>query len=246
MISIYLSPHLDDAALSCGGLIWQQVQAGEQVQVWTVCAGELPSGPLSVFAQVLHRRWEISHDCVVTERRREDLLAMKILGASVHHLSIPDAIYRRHPKTNEILYRTWEDVQGGIAPGDERIIDRLAIDLANLLPEGAALIAPLTLGNHIDHLITRVAAEQLRRPIKYFLDFPYYQEYAEVIHKLVPTGFHQVVYPISEDGLIAWQEGIAAYSSQLSSFWNNISEMRVEIQKYAQQLGGVVLWEPEG
>jgi LmbE family N-acetylglucosaminyl deacetylase len=246
MTTIYLSPHLDDAALSCGGLIWQQAQAGEQVQVWTVCAGELPPGPLSLFAQVLHKRWEIEDDCVVTERRREDLLATRILCASVQHLSIPDAIYRRHPKTNEILYNTWEDVQAGIAPGEERLVDRLAIELAKLLPPDAVLVAPLTIGNHVDHLITRVAAGQLRRSIKYYLDFPYVKEFAEVIPELIPAGYRQVVYPISEKGLEAWQEGIAAYSSQISSFWPSINQMRTAVQEHCEQFGGIVLWEFEG
>jgi LmbE family N-acetylglucosaminyl deacetylase len=246
MTWIYLSPHLDDAALSCGGLIWQQTQSGKDVQVWTVCAGEFPPGPLSVFAQVLHKRWEISDDSVVTERRREDLLALKLLGASGQHLSIPDAIYRRHPKTNEVLYSTWEEIQAGIAPGEERLIDRVVIDLANLLPKEAILVAPLTLGNHVDHLVTRVAAEQLRRPIRYYLDFPYTREFAEVIMELMPAGFEQVIYPISEKGLTAWQEGIAAYSSQLSSFWTSIKQMRREIQEYSEQFGGIVLWEFKG
>ena len=121
MVWIYLSPHLDDAALSCGGLIKQQTQAGERVEVWTVCAGEPPDGPLSMFAQVLHKRWGISDLRVVTERRREDLNGLEILGASVKHFSVPDAIYRRHPKTNEILYNAWEEMINGIAPGEERL-----------------------------------------------------------------------------------------------------------------------------
>ena len=51
MVRIYLSPHLDDAALSCKGSIKQQTQAGERVEVWTVCAGEPPDGPLSMFSR---------------------------------------------------------------------------------------------------------------------------------------------------------------------------------------------------
>jgi len=39
---IYLSPHLDDAVLSCGGIIWQQVQSGHQVEIWTICAADPP------------------------------------------------------------------------------------------------------------------------------------------------------------------------------------------------------------
>ena len=55
---IYFSPHLDDVALSCGGLAWEQSQSGSPVQVWTICAGDPPARPLSAFAEELHERWE--------------------------------------------------------------------------------------------------------------------------------------------------------------------------------------------
>ena len=42
---IYLSPHFDDAVLSCGGMIWEQVHSGETVEIWTLCAGQIPKGP---------------------------------------------------------------------------------------------------------------------------------------------------------------------------------------------------------
>ncbi|MGH2521295.1 MAG: PIG-L deacetylase family protein, partial [Anaerolineales bacterium] len=51
---LYLSPHFDDAALSCGGTIHQQTRQGERAVVVTVCAGDSPPGPLSAFAQTLH------------------------------------------------------------------------------------------------------------------------------------------------------------------------------------------------
>jgi len=54
---IYLSPHLDDAALSCGGLLWEQSQAGDEVAVWSICAGDPPPGRLSPFARSLQARW---------------------------------------------------------------------------------------------------------------------------------------------------------------------------------------------
>ena len=66
---IYISPHLDDAVLSCGGMIRQQVQQGERVQVWTVCAKENPYPQLSEFAQTLHDRWETGNETVAIDRK---------------------------------------------------------------------------------------------------------------------------------------------------------------------------------
>jgi len=69
---IYLSPHFDDVALSCGGLVWEQVQAGKAVSIWTVCAGSASVGDLSPFAKELHMRWEVDEN--ETEQLRiEDL-----------------------------------------------------------------------------------------------------------------------------------------------------------------------------
>ena len=83
--ALYLSPHLDDAVYSCGGLIYQQTQAGQRVLVMTTCAGLPPSGPLSPFAEALHTRWQVSATNAVTTRRTEDHAA----DANVYHLKRP-------------------------------------------------------------------------------------------------------------------------------------------------------------
>ena len=36
---IYISPHLDDAVLSAGGLLYDQAQKGIPVEIWTVVCG---------------------------------------------------------------------------------------------------------------------------------------------------------------------------------------------------------------
>ena len=54
---IYISPHFDDAVLSCGGLIFEQARQGIPVEIWTICAGDAPPGPLSQLAQDCHVQW---------------------------------------------------------------------------------------------------------------------------------------------------------------------------------------------
>ena len=104
MSIIYLSPHLDDVALSCGGLIWEQTQSGDSVEIWTICAGDPPQDRLSPFAEELHQRWRVGHNAVDI-RREEDIHSCRLLGAKYRHFEVPDAIYRIHPKTrNKIVY----------------------------------------------------------------------------------------------------------------------------------------------
>ncbi|NTV35511.1 MAG: PIG-L family deacetylase, partial [Anaerolineaceae bacterium] len=71
---IFLSPHFDDAVFSCGGLIYEQVQQGDQVEIWTICAGDLPEGQLSPFAEELHARWTTGRE-TISSRAAEDQLA---------------------------------------------------------------------------------------------------------------------------------------------------------------------------
>ena len=106
---VYLSPHLDDAALSCGGLIWEQAQAGAAVSVWTACAGDPPAGALSGFAEELHERWQTGREAVQL-RREEDRAACAHMQAAYRHLPIPDGIYRRAEE--DYLRRRAQRVEG--------------------------------------------------------------------------------------------------------------------------------------
>lgn len=246
---IYLSPHFDDAALSCGGLIWEQVKAGGTVEVWTICAGEPPAQEFSVFAQELHTRWGLSAKEAIARRRQEDQDALERLGAQPRYFSLPDAVYRVHSKTGEHLYPDWEAVIGGMHPGDEAYLNRMLFALAEQLEEGepgeVAVAAPLTLGNHVDHLLTRGIAERLRFPLWYYPDYPYVLQYADEIPLLAPIGAVGHSFSVTEEGLAAWQESVAAYVSQLSTFWNSDEEMRQAITDFAEKYGGVLLYHIE-
>ncbi len=54
---LFLSPHPDDAVLSCGGLIHQLTQKGEPVTILTVMAGDPPDPlPDTPLVRELHQR----------------------------------------------------------------------------------------------------------------------------------------------------------------------------------------------
>ena len=92
------------AALSAGGLIYEQTRAGMEVEIWTFMCGFPPDDQLSLFAQLLHTQWGIpSAADVVTARRAEDVKAAGILGAKAVHFDYLDCIYRRG-KNGEWLY----------------------------------------------------------------------------------------------------------------------------------------------
>ncbi|MEJ2757276.1 MAG: PIG-L family deacetylase [Anaerolineales bacterium] len=242
---IYLSPHLDDVALSCGGLVWEQTQAGDKVEIWSICAGEPPAGELSLYARVHHKVWEVTAEEAIATRRKEDIAACEVLGAEPKYFSVPDAIYRKHPKTGEPMYTNNEELFGGVDPGDEPLVHRLMVDLAQGLSGEFVLVAPLTVGNHVDHQLVRLAADGLDREIWYYPDYPYTREFAQVIPSLVPEGYRKAVFPVSEKGMEAWKVSACQFRSQISTFWASESTLREELQVHAESFGGVTLSRPK-
>src|SRR4051794_35360271 len=91
---VYVAPHYDDVALSCGGTVAMDARTGAPLIV-TVFAGQ-PDGSLSAFAHLQHAQWGVSEAEVIAQRRREDACAAAALGASVatRWLDFLDAIYR--------------------------------------------------------------------------------------------------------------------------------------------------------
>jgi LmbE family N-acetylglucosaminyl deacetylase len=247
---VYLSPHLDDAAFSCGGLLWEQAQAGCDVQIWTVCAGDPPAGSLSPFAYSLHERWGSEADSGQV-RREEDLRASDILGSKAVHLPIPDCIYRREKGTGNYLYDSEETLFGQLYPSEDELVHSLSRILETAVPANQAgdvnLVCPLGLGGHVDHQLTRAAAGHVHcsPPVCttwYYADFPYVLEDSTLLAELPGLGWRSQVFPISESGLQAWQRSMAAYSSQISTFWDGIADMEASIRAYHQETGGVRLW----
>ena len=70
--ALYLSPHLDDAALSCGGQIAQATRRGARVLIVTVMAGDPPVDVENAYIASLHTRWELGRDAA-SQRRAERL-----------------------------------------------------------------------------------------------------------------------------------------------------------------------------
>jgi len=235
---IYISPHLDDAVLSAGGLIHDQVNAGMQVEIWTILCGFPPPGELSPFAQVLHYQWGIaSADELIRSRRAEDEKACHMVGAKPVYFDYLDCIYRRG-KNDDWLYSYI------FVPPHEDEADlsaRIAESISARLEPTDQLVCQLGLGSHVDHVLVRRAVELLQRPLLYYTDIPYLFKTPE---ELSPNtaGMKANAYTVGEAGLRSWQEAIAAYESQISSLFDSPDHMRSQIRQYWSENNAIPLW----
>src|SRR4030042_1789814 len=172
-VRVFLSPHLDDAVLSCGGLIARQVATNDVVTVLTVSAGEPGRLPLSALAQSRHARWA-----------------------------------------------------------------QLAAWLAEGCPPDAEVYCPLGLGGHVDHRLTRAAAEQTGRPLWYYRDFPYAARGGQLPNGWTLPG-QETIVSLSPEEVQTWGDAITEYRSQLSTFWADPYAQFEELRAFHDGNGGV-------
>lgn len=241
--TIYLAPHLDDAVLSCGGQIYLQTQAGRKVLVLTVMAGDPPPAPVSSFARQLHDRWQIAGE-VTQGRRREDAAACALLGADYLHWDIPDCIYRLDPQSGAGYYNGNEALFGSVHEKEAGLVHNLAGRL-NGLPEHGRLVAPLAIGNHVDHQIVRRAVVSLPQArVAYYEDYPYAAVPGARERALGtdPTIWREELIPLNEAALQAKIAAIAAYTSQISTFFSSAQNLEEMIRNFAVDTGGERLW----
>ncbi len=247
---IFLSPHPDDAVLSCGGWINQLVQDGERPIVITVFGGDRPAAvPLSDFARSLHERWQLG-DAAPARRRDEDRAACDCLGCYLIHLPFADAVYRVDPATQCHLYDSEEAIFGEVQ--DEEMIDRVAeaVQVRLRRVANARLVVPLTAGKHVDHVITRLAAERLEEDLIYYEDYPYAEQPERMTH--VWGGAEDAAHEptrerarewasetieLSEAALQAKIEAFLQHRSQISTFYRDDDEVRRRMRAYAESVG---------
>lgn len=232
---VYLSPHLDDAALSCGGAIARFVGSGQTALVVNICAGSPPAaGPFSPFAQQMHRQWGLPPAEAVRRRIHEDVEALETLGADCLLLDQLDAIYRL-PEA----YVDDPTLFGEVAPGDP-LGDALRPLLADLVARFPAAIfyAPLGVGQHVDHQATHLAAAGCagRISLAFYEDFPYVATPGALEKRLAQLGGSEFFLPsvtAIDETLARKISAIQAYESQIATLFGDLRAMAERVSAYA-------------
>lgn len=237
---VYLSPHLDDAVLSCGGQIAHQARLGKRVLVVTVCAGDPPTQPAETeFVRELHARWAL--DNPIAARRAEDLAALRTLRAEALHLDVPDCIYRLDSQ-GQPLYPDRDALFGALSAYEVGVVDQAVRHLRRLEPLwGATIYTPLGVGHHVDHQLARMAAERWGAPggrLAYYEDYPYAEDSAAVEAALVGSGLVSTPVWLDLEDLKLKIAAVSCYQSQLSSFFSHNAEMAQRLETFARLAAG--------
>ncbi|MCS6836622.1 MAG: PIG-L family deacetylase [Anaerolineae bacterium] len=244
---LFLSPHFDDAAYSCGATIYRLASQGVRVAVLTIMAGGVPKPlPDTPLLRELHKRWQVDGCQAVKVRLREDKRALKHLKAQALYFDLPDCVYRvvdGHP-----LYPTEAHLWGEIHPHDyaPRLLTQSTQLTSELIGHRVEVIyAPLAVGRHVDHRIVRDWARMLSRirtewRLKFYTDFPYMRD-ETAIHRALDDVDEALCH---EDAcfttldLEARLKAMAEYKSQVSTFWEDEEAMAEDTRRAFSRLSG--------
>jgi LmbE family N-acetylglucosaminyl deacetylase len=238
--AVFLQPHYDDVALSCGGTAALWADAGCGPTIVTLFASELVHAMVGEFARHKHSRWQLEdHDQVHAARRAEDARAAAVLGCRVRWLGIPDAIYRGD------RYASDASLYGPVHPEEHGLADHLAHELIEL-PEwqpGAQLFVPLAIGSHVDHQLAFMTGQRLAArgvEVWAYEDLPY------AIH--TPTGRTARLKEL--EGLLGGTEAVRidatldrklqaidAYATQVPVIFRFTPDFRAAVTGHALEAG---------
>jgi len=184
----FISPHLDDAILSCGGLI--TLLAGKtKVSVITLFT-EADSQSPTISAQAYLKQCGFNSAQELFERRRaEDRAIMEKIGVRWLHLGFIDALWRKK-KTGLLtemlgkiipefihIYPTYRYhiMSGKQSAADKNLIIKIQQRLVSLkrTEQGAVFFFPSGCGNHVDHLLTYKLGLSFAGKSFFYADFPY-------------------------------------------------------------------------
>lgn len=168
-----ISPHLDDAVLSCCDHIRAWRREGAHVEVVTVFTSYLGPAVSDFQRHYMDLAGIPSAEALERQRKDEDVRAMEMLGAAWRHLDFTDAAFRS--EDGRLLYPDFASLCGGRPdPADAALADGLADAFAEFADRDAAVVC-LGVGRQQDHVLARRAAERSVPPrkIALYVEFPY-------------------------------------------------------------------------
>ncbi|CAL9332930.1 hypothetical protein SUDANB6_00109 [Streptomyces sp. enrichment culture] len=164
--AVAVSPHLDDAVFSAGGVLALLVRTGWRVRVVTCFTASVGDPCPFALSTQLDKGLPAEVDYMAL-RRSEDRAAQRRLGALAPvHLPLPEAPHRGYGSPPELFTPPRPD-------------DVVETELRRLLRPHLApadlVLAPQAIGGHVDHLLTAraAAATSPSSRIAWWRDLPY-------------------------------------------------------------------------
>jgi LmbE family N-acetylglucosaminyl deacetylase len=166
--ALFLSPHLDDVAFSCGGLAAGLADAGWRTVLVTAFTRSVVPATGFALARQLDMGLAAEIDAMAL-RRAEDLMAAERLGFDeAIWLDLPEAPHRGYESAPDLFATLRTD--DAVVPPLAACFDRLQTEYQPDL-----VLAPQGLGGHVDHrqVVAAVLSSLPLARVAFYRDTPY-------------------------------------------------------------------------
>ncbi len=224
--ALVLSPHLDDAAFSCGGTMAQLADAGwRSVMATAFTATVLPATGFALACQ-LDKGLGPEIDYMAL-RREEDRAAAAILGvADLRWLDFPEAPHRGYESAKALF--------GAIREDDlvwRPLADKVTALLEELRPD--LVFAPQGLGNHVDHRqMIRAVQQGAPRRLALYRDTPYALRDTNAVSDHIGSGLRECAPGVAA-GLERRIAASCAYRSQIDFQFGGPARLATALREFA-------------
>lgn len=226
--ALFVSPHLDDAAFSCGGTMALLAQRGWYTVLATVFTRSVDEPTGFALECQLDKGLPADADYMALRREEDRLFAERVGVGRVVWLDLPEAPHRGYASAPALF--------SGILEGDE-VWREVASRLAGLLdtPAPDLVFAPQAFGNHADHLQVVRAVLELDEPspVVWYRDAPYAaREPGARPSPLLPDGLAETTVDVAGTRHIKLH-ACAAYTTQLGFQFGGEEGMRKTLAGFA-------------
>lgn len=227
--ALFLSPHLDDVAFSCGGTLIRLIAEGFRVRLCTIFTASVPDPHGFALACQLDKGLAADVDYMALRRAEDDEFA-RLAG-------VLDSIHLAHREAPHRGYSDAPDLFRGVHESDV-LWRELVPQFQDLAKDCGTIFAPQGLGNHVDHLqvIRAVTEAGLAESTVWYQDTPYaIRCRAAVPSPLLPGGLRERRLAIDIQRKI---ECCQLYRTQVPFQFGGYQDMGVKLTSFHRKQNG--------
>ncbi|MCM3444723.1 PIG-L family deacetylase [Metabacillus halosaccharovorans] len=221
-----ISPHIDDAFLSMGGLIHTLLDEGNTINI------------INIFSKT---NFSVKHDNhnIIRIRKAEEMENINLIkkesnnqNCFIEFWDMPDALIRGHKVEGIFDYPKYSTFKK-----EDNIINKLEFKFSELIKSNlnSVFFIPLGIGNHIDHIIVRDTFNDVFSHIENQSDLIGYEEqpysFLRTNYITVPVE-REIIIPINMD---IKKKLVKNYSSQILY----VDDFLTSLEKYCNSLSSI-------
>lgn len=228
--ALFISPHLDDVAFSCGGTLARLSGEGWRTVLVTTFTRSVPDPAGFALACQLDKGLPPDADYMALRREEDEKFAARAGVDELLHLDYPEAPHRGYESAPELF--------SGVRDGDE-VWGELSGELASLAEKYSpgTTFVPQGLGDHVDHRqVIRAVLERAELPgsVLWYRDTPYAIRNPQARPSpLLPPKLTETSVDISRY-LDTKLTAAAAYTSQLGFQFGGEEGLRSSLSGFAE------------